>query len=157
MSEGKKLFLTSPKQIYNGYLYLIQEPEHGSLRIRVHLLVGEQENISMFSTCSELTPRSPIPDGRMERIMQPWWWLWLWFYQDGFPYSAISTEAEIGSTYCADPSNSNSWSLAWAECNQTDKSQTAICTLSRHHKNRPIFEIITFETDVCVTNRKQFW
>ena len=26
---------------------------------------------SMFSTCSELTPRAPIPDGRMERIMQP--------------------------------------------------------------------------------------
>ena len=26
----------------------------------------------MFSTCSELTPRAPIPDGRMERIMQPW-------------------------------------------------------------------------------------
>ena len=25
----------------------------------------------MFSTCSELTPRAPIPDGRMERIMQP--------------------------------------------------------------------------------------
>ena len=36
----------------------------------------------MFSTCSELTPRAPIPDGRMERIMQPWdqpstaEWLW---------------------------------------------------------------------------------
>ena len=25
----------------------------------------------MFSTCSELTPRAPIPDGRMERVMQP--------------------------------------------------------------------------------------
>ena len=25
----------------------------------------------MFSTCSELTPRAPIPDGRMERIMRP--------------------------------------------------------------------------------------
>ena len=25
----------------------------------------------MFSMCSELTPRAPIPDGRMERIMQP--------------------------------------------------------------------------------------
>ena len=25
----------------------------------------------MFSTCSELTPRAPIPDGRIERIMQP--------------------------------------------------------------------------------------
>ena len=25
----------------------------------------------MFSTCSELIPRAPIPDGRMERIMQP--------------------------------------------------------------------------------------
>ena len=36
-----------------------------------HTLVGEQENISMFSTCSELTPRALIPDGRMERIMQP--------------------------------------------------------------------------------------
>ena len=29
------------------------------------------ENISMFSTCSEFTPRAPIPDGRMTRIMQP--------------------------------------------------------------------------------------
>ena len=26
----------------------------------------------MFSTCSELTPRAPIPDGGMEQIMQPW-------------------------------------------------------------------------------------
>ena len=26
----------------------------------------------MSSTCSKLTPRAPIPDGRMERIMQPW-------------------------------------------------------------------------------------
>ena len=26
----------------------------------------------MFSTGSELAPRAPIPDGRMERIMQPW-------------------------------------------------------------------------------------
>ena len=42
-----------------------------SLRIRAHLKVGEQENISMFSTCSELTPRAPIPDDRMEQIMQP--------------------------------------------------------------------------------------
>ena len=25
----------------------------------------------MFSTCSELTPRAPIPDGRMERFMHP--------------------------------------------------------------------------------------
>ena len=30
---------------------------------------GAQENIFMFSTRSELTPRAPIPDGRMERIM----------------------------------------------------------------------------------------
>ena len=26
----------------------------------------------MLSTCSELTPRAPIPDGRMAQIMQPW-------------------------------------------------------------------------------------
>ena len=25
----------------------------------------------MFSTCSELTPRAPIRDGRMEQMMQP--------------------------------------------------------------------------------------
>ena len=31
-----------------------------------------RENISMFSTCSKLTPRAPIPDGRMAQIMQPW-------------------------------------------------------------------------------------
>ena len=28
----------------------------------------------MFSASSELTPRAPIPDGRMEQIMQPWMW-----------------------------------------------------------------------------------
>ena len=28
---------------------------------------------SMFSTCSELTPRAPSPAGRMEQFMQPWW------------------------------------------------------------------------------------
>ena len=27
----------------------------------------------MFSTCSELTPRAPIPDGRMAQFMQPWY------------------------------------------------------------------------------------
>ena len=55
---------------------VFREPEHGSLRTRAHLswrtgehLSGEPENISMFSTCSELTPRAPIPDDRMERIM----------------------------------------------------------------------------------------
>ena len=35
----------------------------------------------MFSTCSELTPRAPIPDGRMERFMHPWSedadWCWV--------------------------------------------------------------------------------
>ena len=25
----------------------------------------------MFSSCSELTPRAPIPDGKMEQFMQP--------------------------------------------------------------------------------------
>ena len=30
-----------------------------------------RKNISMFFTCSELTPSAPIPDGRMEQIMQP--------------------------------------------------------------------------------------
>jgi len=34
--------------------------------------VGKQENISMFSMCSEVTPRAPIPDGRVEQIMQLW-------------------------------------------------------------------------------------
>ena len=27
----------------------------------------------MFSTFSELTPRAPIPDGRMAQFMQPWY------------------------------------------------------------------------------------
>ena len=30
----------------------------------------------MFSTCFELTPRAPIPDGRMERFMHPCFALW---------------------------------------------------------------------------------
>ena len=33
--------------------------------------VGEQENISMFFTCSELAPRAPIPDSRIAQSMQP--------------------------------------------------------------------------------------
>ena len=52
---------------------VLREPEHTQ--------AGELEHISMFSifyafsmfsTCSELTPRAPIPDGRMERFMHPW-------------------------------------------------------------------------------------
>ena len=39
---------------------VLQEPEHGSPRTGAR-----------FSTCSELTPRAPIPDGRMERFMHP--------------------------------------------------------------------------------------
>ena len=31
-----------------------------------------QEQEKRFPTCSELTPHAPIPDGRMEQIMQPW-------------------------------------------------------------------------------------
>ena len=34
--------------------------------------VGEQENISIFSMCSELTPRSRIPYTRIPQFMQPW-------------------------------------------------------------------------------------
>ena len=55
---------------------ILQKPEHGSLRIRAHLS-WRTGNISMFSTCSELTPRAPIPDGRMERIMQPCPWVYV--------------------------------------------------------------------------------
>ena len=29
----------------------------------------------MFSMCSELTPRAPIPDTRIPQLMQPWAWL----------------------------------------------------------------------------------
>ena len=59
------MFLTSLKQICNEYLIKFSEnPSAPKLENR--------ENISMFSTCSELTPRAPIPDGRMEQIMQPW-------------------------------------------------------------------------------------
>ena len=59
------MFLTSLKQICNEYLIKFSEnPSAPKLENR--------ENISMFSTCSELTPRAPIPDGSMEQIMQPW-------------------------------------------------------------------------------------
>ena len=50
------------------------------IQLCVQCSFGEQENISMFSTCSELTPRAPIPDGSMERVMQPWL-KWLWTYR----------------------------------------------------------------------------
>ena len=53
VSVGKKLFLTSLKQTCNAYLY------------------WRTGNISMLSTCSELTPHAPISDGRMERTIQP--------------------------------------------------------------------------------------
>ena len=38
---------------------------------------GEQENISMFSMCSELTPRAPIPDSRIAQFMQPCLYIYL--------------------------------------------------------------------------------
>ena len=57
-------------------IFVLREPEHSSPRTRAHLswrtgehCSGEPENISMFSTCSKLTPRAPIPDGRMERFI----------------------------------------------------------------------------------------
>ena len=34
-------------------------------------MVGDQEKISMFSTCSELAPCAPIPDSRIAQFMQP--------------------------------------------------------------------------------------
>ena len=40
-------------------------------RNAVNKSVGEHENISMFSMCSELTPRAPIPDSRIAQFMQP--------------------------------------------------------------------------------------
>ena len=65
-------------QFFENQSTVLREPEHDSPRTRAHLswrtgvhLSGEPENISMFSTCSELTPLAPIPDGRMERIMHP--------------------------------------------------------------------------------------
>merc|ERR1719234_981905 len=66
---------------------VLREPEHGSPITGAHLswrtgehISGEPENISMFSifyafsmfsTCSELTPRAPSPAGRLERFMHP--------------------------------------------------------------------------------------
>ena len=37
----------------------------------MNIFIGEQENISMFSMCSKLTPRAPIPDSRIAQFMQP--------------------------------------------------------------------------------------
>ena len=42
-----------------------------SLKIRAHLS-WRTGNISMFSMCSKLTPRAPIPDTRIPQLMQPW-------------------------------------------------------------------------------------
>ena len=71
LSENRALVLREQSTV-------LREPEHGSPRTRAHLswrtgehLSGEPENISMFSMCSEFTPRAPIPDGRMERFMHP--------------------------------------------------------------------------------------
>ena len=61
----EKTFLTSLKQTCNEYLYL-------NINKCKLAFLGEQENIPMLSTCSELTPRAPIPDGRMERLLDPW-------------------------------------------------------------------------------------
>ena len=90
----------SLQQTCNEYLYLNInkcEPEHGSSRTRAHLswrtgehLSGEPENISMFSTCSELTPRAPIPDGRMDRFMHPWCQPTLYIFELTLPWGYIS-------------------------------------------------------------------
>ena len=57
LERKRNLFLTSLKQTCNEYLYL-------NINKCKLALLGEQENIPMLSTCSELTPRAPIPDGR---------------------------------------------------------------------------------------------
>ena len=62
--KEKILFLTSLKQICNEYLIKFSENLCAPK-------LENRENISMFSTCYELIPRAPIPDGRMEQIMQP--------------------------------------------------------------------------------------
>ena len=45
----------------------------------------------MFSTCSELAPRAPIPGGRMERIMQPWWGWNRWRSRGGIGSNGADT------------------------------------------------------------------
>ena len=55
----------------------------------------------MFSMCSELTPRAPIPDRRIAQFMQPWWdywdvrWFvigWIWNYND-YVLKAVFSDA----------------------------------------------------------------
>ena len=77
----KRLFLTYFKQTCNEYLYLninkcklaflLQKPfsDFGVICLIEACLVSE--NISTFSTCSELTPRAPVPDNRIPQLMQP--------------------------------------------------------------------------------------
>ena len=52
---------------------VLKEPEHSSLRIRAHLswMLENRKHLHVLNVL-ELTPRAPIPDGRMEQIMQPW-------------------------------------------------------------------------------------
>ena len=50
-----------------------------SLRIRAHLS-WRTGNISMFSMCSELTPRARIPDTMIPQFMQPWCWYFTFLY-----------------------------------------------------------------------------
>ena len=48
----------------------------------------------MFSTCSELTPRAPIPDGRMERFMHPW------FQHMSLLGNGVRNEIKDDSSFC---------------------------------------------------------
>ena len=52
---------------------------------------------SMFSTCSEHTPHAPIPDGRMEQIMQPCSEMWsdfpCWF--DHLPQISMRVQWQV--------------------------------------------------------------
>ena len=75
----------------------------------------------MFSMCSELTPRAPIPDTRIPQLMQPCsltpvvetWLMWLWLMRMATHYSVVFSilarhvcelqrfEAEVYSTFAS--------------------------------------------------------
>ena len=90
MSEGKKdcFWLPLNKHAMNEYLYLNINKCKLAYYTQSAPKLENRENISMFSTCSELTPRAPIPDGRMAQFMQPCLSMWaIWGSQQ--PFSCV--------------------------------------------------------------------
>ena len=107
----------------------VGEPENTSVGELENTAVGEPENISMFSifsmfsTCSELTPRAPIRDGRMEQLLHPW----IIFF--------VALMCTLYDMFQCLPDHQNDIGILNACLTRVDKPENIICEAIAIHKS----------------------